>query len=893
LLDQVLREDRDIGGIVHLWSLDTTSDAVSGCLSVLDLVQVAVSAPQGRRRRIVLVTAGAQTVLEGEQPTAEQAAIWGLGRVIANEHPELACTLIDLPAAPSHSDIEALARELAAAPDGEQIALRGDRRFVARLVPAHESVAGIERTEPAGGRPFRASIDTPGILDGIALRALSRAAPRTGEVEIAVAATGLNFMNVMSALGACPGYPKGVGPLGIECAGRIVAVGDGVEGLAVGDPVLAFAFDSLASHVTADARLVRRMPEGMSFAQAASIPVAFLTAHYGLNVLARIERGERVLIHAATGGVGLAAVQLARCAGAEVFATAGSDEKRAMLTAMGVEHVMDSRSLAFREQVLDLTGGRGVDVVLNSLSGAFIPASLAVLAPYGRFVELGKRDIYRNAHVGLAPFQRNLSFFAVDLDRMLRERPERVDRMFDDVMAGVRAGALTPLPVREFPVSDAAAAFRLMASSGHVGKIVITGEDPQARIACAGEDGLAASIAGTCAITGGLGGLGLATAGRLVEAGARNLVLIGRREPDAMQRTAIAALESGGATVRTFAADVASAEQMQAVFAEMAATMPALSAVIHAAGILDDGVLIEQNAERFARVMAPKAQGAAVLSALLADKPNVELVLFSSVTSLLGLPGQGSYAAGNAVLDAVAARRRAQGGRAVAINWGPWADIGLAAAQSVRGEQLSLRGIAPLSPARALDALVNIMALEPAQVAVVDADWAAYRAATSSPSRLVDDVSAPLAEAALPSRRQARDLILAADPGPARRAALEAFLKQQVGRVLRQNAARVDVAKPFRSLGLDSLMGLELRNRLEAELSLSLPATLVWNYPTVAALVAHLAALLGEPPESPVDVPMAAEADIEVEAILRDIEKLPIEEARRLLAAAGIVEPIS
>jgi myxalamid-type polyketide synthase MxaE and MxaD len=291
--------------------------------------------------------------------------------------------------------------------------------------------------------------------------------------------------------------------------------------------------------------------------------------------------------------------------------------------------------------------------------------------------------------------------------------------------------------------------------------------------------------------------------------------------------------------------------------------------------------------------MAPKAQGAAVLSALLADKPNVELVLFSSVTSLLGLPGQGSYAAGNAVLDAVAARRRAQGGRAVAINWGPWADIGLAAAQSVRGEQLSLRGIAPLSPARALDALVNIMALEPAQVAVVDADWAAYRAATSSPSRLVDDVSAPLAEAALPSRQQARDLILAADPGPARRAALEAFLKQQVGRVLRQNAARVDVAKPFRSLGLDSLMGLELRNRLEAELSLSLPATLVWNYPTVAALVAHLAALLGEPPESPVDVPMAAEADIEVEAILRDIEKLPIEEARRLLAAAGIVEPIS
>ena len=300
VLDRVLRgtavskDAHSVDGIVHFWSLDA-SDARSTSLPVLDLVQHAASLPTTRRLRVVLVTAGAQAVLEGEQPTVEQAALWGLGRVIANEHPELACTLIDLPAVPSQRDVEALAHELAAAPDGEQVALRDNRRFVARLARADALPQSPQEDELAGERPFCAHVATPGILDGIALRPRSRIAPRVGEVEIAIEATGLNFMNVMSALGTCPGYPNGIGPLGIECAGRVISVGDGVEGLALGDAVLALAYDSLASHVVANTRLVRRMPAGLGFAQAASVPVAFVTAHYGLNTLARIERGERVL----------------------------------------------------------------------------------------------------------------------------------------------------------------------------------------------------------------------------------------------------------------------------------------------------------------------------------------------------------------------------------------------------------------------------------------------------------------------------------------------------------------------------------------------------------------------------------------------------------------------
>jgi acyl carrier protein len=216
--------------------------------------------------------------------------------------------------------------------------------------------------------------------------------------------------------------------------------------------------------------------------------------------------------------------------------------------------------------------------------------------------------------------------------------------------------------------------------------------------------------------------------------------------------------------------------------------------------------------------------------------------------------------------------------------------VGLAAAQAVRGEQLLSRGISPLATGKALDAFMQVVAQSPAQVAVADADWAAYRAATSGTSRLLDEVSVPPSEDGVSVEQSARNLIIAAEPGPARRAALESFLKQQIARVLRQSAGRIDAAKPFRSLGLDSLMGLELRNRLEAELSLSLPATVVWNFPTVRTLAQHLTTLLGEPAEPTInELPPAARGD-EIDAILREIEKLPADDARRLFAAAELGE---
>jgi len=289
----------------------------------------------------------------------------------------------------------------------------------------------------------------------------------------------------MKAMGIYPGLPGEFVQLGVECAGVVSAIGEGVEGFQVGDPVVAIApypASCFSKWVTIPAMLVLPKPARLSFAEAATIPMVFLTAHYALNHLARIRQGERVLIHAATGGVGLAAVQIARQAGAEIFATAGSPEKRAFLESLGVQHVMDSRSLAFADEVMRRTDAQGIDVVLNSLAGEAIAKGLAILRPYGRFLEIGKRDIYQNSQLGLSPFQNSLAFFSIDLDRMMRERTTLLATLFREVMEAAATGVFQPLPSQLFAISDAESAFREMAQARHIGKIVLSLEGMPASI---------------------------------------------------------------------------------------------------------------------------------------------------------------------------------------------------------------------------------------------------------------------------------------------------------------------------------------------------------------------------------------------------------------------------
>ncbi len=523
LLEQAIGSSPD-AVIAHLWSLDLDDPSESpeqsladsralGCHSVLHLVRQLARRNTGRPPRLALVTRGAQSI---DETTAEiavaQSPLWGLGRVVAMENPELRSRLIDLD--PKQDAVVAasqLWQELAAVNHEEQIAFRNDSRLIARLeaaphaLPTEESTnGGDNETSVPTGRPFRLRFNKAGSFDTLRYEAMQRGTPAEGQVELAVHAAGINFSDILKVMGLYPGITDPVVPLGIEAAGIVTAVGPGVTRFRVGDEVLGVVPFSLASHArTAEYALVP-MPRNINFRQAATIPITFLTAHYALCKLAQLDRGERVLIHAAAGGVGLAAIQIAQHLGAEVFATAGSDEKRDVLRRLGVKHVFSSRSLDFAEQIMEVTGREGVDVVLNSLPGEAIASSLGVLRAYGRFLEIGKTDIYQNRKIGLLPFQDNLSYFAIDLDRLLRQRPATVTSLFAEVMQLFENGVYQPLPLTEFPARNVAGAFRYMAQRKNIGKVVVsidavTGSDEDASSPSQGH-----ASSGTYLITGGL-----------------------------------------------------------------------------------------------------------------------------------------------------------------------------------------------------------------------------------------------------------------------------------------------------------------------------------------------------------------------------------------------------
>ncbi|MDT3399504.1 SDR family NAD(P)-dependent oxidoreductase, partial [Streptomyces sp. B1866] len=739
-------------GAVHAWSLDAAGDGPDtlwtardgGVLSALHLVAALAAAEDERPARLVLLTRGAQQVSGQEPPPAlAQAGLWGLARVVRLEHGDLDPVVVDLDPA---GGAAGLREELLRGGPEDQLALRGGQRYAPRLAPW---AAGPEQDRPAWRqRPLgpdgnhRLLALRPGLLDSLAPARWRRRPPGYGQVEIEVRAAGLNFNDVLKALDTCPGVPPGASvPLGGECAGVVTAVGEGVADLRPGDAVMAVSPSSMARWTTTEAALVAPRPAGLDDEQAAAVPIAFLTAVYGLDHLARLRRGERVLIHAAAGGVGLAALQVARRAGAEVFATAGSEEKRELLRRLGVRHVMDSRSLRFADEVAELTGGRGVDVVLNSLAGEALTRGLALLAPGGRFVEIGKRDVYDDSRLGLGALRHNRSFLAVDLELAFTEQHGLVAELMAQVVDGFAGGEFTALPVASFPYERAAEAFALMAGARHTGKVVLR-PDARPPATVADRPGGPVRADATYLVTGGLGGLGLETARYLAGQGARHLALAGRGAPSERAEEVLAALRADGAEVRVCAADVARAEDVGALLDGLARTMPPVAGIVHAAGVLRDGLLKGLGPADFEAVAAPKAAGAWHLHQAARER-ELELdffVLYSSAAALLGSASQGNYAAANAYLDALALHRAALGLPALTVDWGPWAEVGLAARPD-RGGALAARGVLSLRPADGVAALDRLLAGGGAQACVLPLDTAKLReeaAAGLLPSLLRD-----------------------------------------------------------------------------------------------------------------------------------------------------------
>jgi NADPH:quinone reductase-like Zn-dependent oxidoreductase/acyl carrier protein len=889
-------------GVVYLWGMDLartdsasvpTDRSLPAYAGLLHLAQALAQMGWRDAPRFWLVTCGAQVVgPAASNANVVQAPLWGLARTLALEHPELACTCMDVDDDAAAGAPAALGDLLWEADAEAQVAVRAGQRFVARLVRWHPSAPASSPppTAPAGDQPFRLEMATPGILDGLTLRANPRRAPGPGEVEIAVEAAGLNFLDVLGALGARPDAVDGPLALGGECAGRVISVGEGVLDLQNGDAVIALAPWSFGTHVTTRALLAVPKPPKLSFAEAASIPVVFLTAYYALCEVGRLQRGERVLIHSAAGGTGLAALQFAQRVGAEVFATAGTPAKRDLLKQLGVAHVADSRSLSFAGSFRAATGGRGVDVVLNSLTGPALEHSLALLAPYGRFLEIGKKDIYQNSQIGLAPFRRNLSYAAIDLARMIVERPEYVRRMLDEILRLFAQGELRALPLTTYPLAQAGSAFHAMAQARHVGKLVLTtSKRATTPIAPAAADTPTRLHAdGAYLITGGLGGIGLQLAGWLIAQGAGHLVLAGRRPPAPAAEAALAALraETPGATLQTVSLDISDRAAVATLLQQFGGELPRLRGVIHAAAVLDDSTLLNLDVARLRAVLAPKADGAWNLHTLTRDLPLDFFVLFSSAAGMLGSPGQANYAAANAYLDALAHHRRALGLPALSINWGPWAEVGLAAAQANRGQRLAVQGLAGLTPSEGLAALGYLLGQSVPQVAVMKFNLRHWRQLfpRAAGSRLLTHLNGSdlASEDTTAASRAMRTALLGAAPG-LRQSLLETHLIQEIAQVLRLSIDQIDAKTPLPTLGLDSLMALELRNRLELSLGVTLSATLIWGYPTVAALAPFLAEKMSLPLEV-TSSPPAAAAEPTPPSAPQALDELSEESAAELLA---------
>jgi phthiocerol/phenolphthiocerol synthesis type-I polyketide synthase C len=774
----------------------------------------------------------------------------GFVRSMMNEAVIGAVRLIDLELDELPVDQTAwhLARELAIETAEQEIIITAlGARYAPRLRSTEAPRDSSAQDKGASGDRRALGFAVPGQLRNLRWTNIARSALVEDQVEVAVKATGVNFRDVMYALGLLSdeGVERGFAgaSLGLEFSGIVTGVGPQVSGLATGDRVFGFAPSSFSDRLSTRAGAVSPIPGGMSFEAAATIPSTFFTAYYSLHTLARLRKGEKVLIHGAAGGVGLAAIQVAKWCGAEIYATAGSEEKRDFLRLLGVEYIFDSRSLGFADQILQLTGGVGVDVVLNSLAGEAINRNFRVLRPFGRFLELGKRDFYENTRIGLRPLRNNISYFAIDADQLMSGRPDLTRELFAEIMQLFRERVFHPLPYQTFEAADVIDAFRHMQQARQIGKIVVTygnGIPQPYRPASATTRRLTLSPEATYLVTGGLSGFGLRTAEWLADRGARNLVLIGRRGAVADEaQTALARLERQGVRVQACGCDVTQREALAGILSDIAREWPPLRGVVHAASVIEDSLIREMTVEQIRRVFAPKVLGALHLHELTRELALDFFVLYSSATTLFGNPGQGNYVAANAALEALARSRRAAGLRATCVRWGVIDDVGFLARNPKLKDALQARmGGQALQSAVALETLESMLLADRSDLGILEVDWRALRRflpTAGSPkffdlTRNVGHTEGD-EEASFDLHRMLREL-----PEQEVHNTVADMLKVEVGEILRIAPDKIDATRSMHEMGFDSLMGVELVVAVENRFGTRLPVMALSDGPTVAKL---------------------------------------------------------
>ncbi|MFD3704498.1 SDR family NAD(P)-dependent oxidoreductase [Nocardia sp. NPDC058658] len=789
----------------------------------------------GLDARVIIVTRNGVVGPEDTVLDPAHAALVGLRRTLANELHPLGWSSIDTDDTVS---VAALADEMTrgATAASDEVRLRGASRWAERL---YRSAAGIiEKWDvpeqlDSPDAAYEVVVPRTRLLRDLALRACERRELGPREIEVRVETIGLNYKDSLKVLGILTerqlaGTYFGT-VAGMEGYGIVTRVGSAVTEFAPGEAMVAAVSGLLRRYATIDLEgpgAWARAPRAELGDDRELDPLAigsglpYITAFYALRKLADLGPGDSVLIHGAAGGMGLAAVQVAAGLGATVFATASTAERRAVAAQAGATHTLDSRSSSFVDEVLRLTEGRGVDVVYNSMPGEVISQNFTVAAEFGRIIEIGKADVYFGGTIDLQPFTRNLSFFAVDMDRMLAHQPDRFRQLMRECVTALTGGGATALPFVRYPITELSDAFETVLRGSHVGRVVLDLRTDAPEVLPQRPPALPVRPDATYLITGGFGAFGLATARALVRRGATRLVLVGRRGvPSDEVRRELAALSARGVEVVCEAADISDVAQVRHLIDATASADRPLRGVFHTAGVAIDEPLADLRGESISAVFAPKLGGALALDAVTRER-GLDLdafVLYSSISAVTGTVPQSAYVAANATLDALASARRAAGLAGLSVNWGAMSGGGMAEASLVVAKYLAMLGFSPLDMDRGAELLFDVARFDQPNVMLVDVDWSTWRgsqrvaAASGRFEEVVDEVSESQQAAV------ARTMLLGLSPEE-RLAAVITVIVEQLAEVLGADPETIDTRGPIADLGIDSVMGVEFGARVQRQL---------------------------------------------------------------------------
>lgn len=820
--------------VIYLGNIVYDSTRQADCTVLLSLTQYIRN--NGINTKLLLLTKGCMPFDVNEQEITEakednnsskslcnetsiwQGVVWGFGGTMALELDiPVVCMDLDINSSPE-IDSHDIFKELSLNSNETKIAYRNSDRYIVRL--KHYEIDNLTT------KPKKLSLSTYGILSSLDLQPLALKTVEENEIEVKIKASGLNFRDLLRILGMMrsiedPTNSKSVNELvfGYECAGVVTQIGANVTKFQEGDEVVVYRAGSIASHVVVPEALAVLKPSSLSFAEAATIPVAYITAYYGLIKCAQLKSSDKVLIHNAAGGVGQASVQLAKAVGAEIYATA-SPSKWNFLKKLGIKNLYSSRNLDFMEQIKSDTNGAGVDVILNSLNGKFVDKSVDILKQGGRFIEIGKLQVWdEQKFKDKRPDSR---FYTFDLSEI---NDEEISVLLQEIMHMIQQGDVNPLPVKNFSISEVEQAFRYIQQAKHIGKVALTFSNDCNSTPLVRTDA-------SYLITGGLGGLGLNILSWLANKGAKHIVLTSRSKVNETAKEIIAKLIKQGVKIDVVQADISKYEDVQQVLS----LCNNIKGVIHAAGIIEDGLVSSQSADSFVRVMAAKVNGTWHLHNLTKHLTLDYFICFSSVASLIGSAGQSNYAAANAFMDQFANYRHTIGLPCISINWGPWSEAGMAASLT---DRLHSQGYKTLTIDAGLEIMEKIISscMLP-QVAVLPMNWKVFLARFNKSIPFFDQLK--IEDSTKGDNVLLVDALEAVDAHE-RLDMLESHIKQYIRSVIGLSASsKISDKVSVFDLGLDSLMAVELKNLIEKNIQKKLRSTLLFDYPTVTSLLSYL-----------------------------------------------------